>query len=159
LGNDPGARRLKREMASLPGAIIMPNAASGEPNSFADLGLALNRDGTFRLDSERLNETLDASPEAASAMFTTGLYGIFATFDSLARETGTASDPGTLGGSVARYTSQSKTIAEQLSVIADQQETLRARLTTTFSRSDRQVSASQSTLSFLQAQIELWNAN
>ncbi len=55
LGGDGGARRLKRELSGLAGVEVMPNAAPGEPRTLGDLGLAINRDGTFRLDSERLN--------------------------------------------------------------------------------------------------------
>lgn len=159
LGNDPGARRLKRELAQLSSTVVMPNAAAGEPRTLGDLGLSVNRDGTFRLDSDRLADTLSTNAEAASAMFTTGLFGVFASFDKVSRAMGTASDPGTLAGSVARYTSQASKISDQLSDIADKQEALRAQLTTQFSRSDIRVSNSQSTLSFLQAQIEQWNSN
>lgn len=159
LGNDPGARRLKRELASLSSKVVMPNAGAGEPSTLGDLGLSINRDGTFRLDSDRLGDTLSANAEAVTAMFTVGLFGVYATFDSLARATSIKSDPGTLGGSEARYSSQASKISEQLSDIADKQEALRAQLTKQFSRSDIRVSSSQSTLSFLQAQIDQWNSN
>lgn len=159
LGSDAGARRLKRELAGLAGLEVMPNAASGEPRTLGDLGLAINRDGTFRLDSKRLGDTLASNSEAASAMFTTGLYGVFATFDKLARKMAAADDPGSLGGSVTRYTASANTIAEQLEKIAQQQATLTTRLTAQFAASDRNVAASQSTLSFLQSQIAIWNAD
>ncbi len=158
LGSDPGARRLKREMAKLAGSVVMPGAAPGEPRTLGDLGLAITRDGTFRLDTDRLSATLESNPDAAAAMFTTGLFGVFGTFDKLARAMGTSGDPGTLGGSVTRYTKQAGKITEQLSDIAEKQEALRAQLTTQFSRSDIRVSNSQSTLSFLQAQIDQWNS-
>ncbi len=159
LGNDPGARRLKRELAKLTSTVVMPNAGPGEPRTLGDLGLSVNRDGSFRLDSDRLANTLSNNAEAASAMFTTGLFGVFSSFDKVARAMGAASDPSTLAGSVKRYTDQASKIADQLSDIADKQEALRAQLTTQFSRSDIRVSNSQSTLSFLQAQIEQWNSN
>ena len=158
LGNDPGARRLKREMAKLAGTIVMSGAAPGEPRTLGDLGLAINRDGSFRLDTERLSATLESNPDAAAAMFTTGLFGVFGTFDKLARSMSISGDPGTLGGSVARYTKQAGKITEQLSDIAEKQEALRSQLTTQFSRSDIRVSSSQSTLSFLRAQIDQWNS-
>ena len=159
LGSDSGARKLKRELAKLPGVDVMPNAAPGAPHTLGDLGLAINRDGTFRLDSTRLNATLAANSSAAAAMFTTGLFGVYATMDNLARATGKASDPGTLAGSVARYTQQSERVTEQLADIADQQDRLRAQMVKQFAASDRNVSASQSTLSFLRNQIDAWNNN
>lgn len=159
LGRDAGARRLKRELAGLAGAIVMPNAAPGEPRTLGDLGLAINRDGTFRLDTERLRDTLTNNPEAASAMFTTGLFGVFGTVDKLARRMASADDPGTLAGSAARYSSAAVNIAEQLEKIAEQQAALTTRLTAQFAASDRNVAASQSTLSFLRNQIEIWNGS
>ncbi|VVT01744.1 flagellar filament capping protein FliD [Erythrobacter sp. EC-HK427] len=157
LGNDPGARALKRELASLSTEIVIPNAAPGEPATLADLGLARTREGNFRLDADRLRDTLANNPAAAGAMFTTGLFGVFATIDNLAREVSRSTDPGSLGGSITRYTAQAGTIDERLEKIAEQQEALRERLVRQFAATDRNVTASQSTLSFLQNQIAAWN--
>lgn len=154
LGSDAGARRLKRELAQLGTTVVMPNAASGEPRTLGDLGLKTNRDGSFSLDNDRLTATLAASAEGAAAMFTTGLFGVFATVDNIARSTANRSDPGTLAGSIARYTRQSATLAEQLEEITAAQEALRAQLTIQLARSERLVTSSQSTLSFLQQQAD-----
>lgn len=156
LGSDPGARRLKRELARLASETIMTNAATGEPSTLGELGLTTNRDGTFSLDNDRLTETLAASPNGAAAMFTTGLFGVFATLDNLARGMATTGDPGSLAGSIARYESQSTRLSDQLADIADKQEALRLQLVTQLARSDRRVTSSQSTLSFLQDQIAAW---
>lgn len=157
LGNDSGARALKRELAGLAGEMVMPNAAAGEPKTLGDLGLALNRDGTFRLDTQRLAKTLETQPEAAGAMFTVGLYGVYATLDKLGRTMGNSADPGTLGGSIERYTRQQEQVSEKLIDIAEQQEALRAQMTKQFAWADRNVAMSKSTLSFLQAQLNVWN--
>ncbi|GAA4045146.1 flagellar filament capping protein FliD [Parerythrobacter jejuensis] len=158
LGNDPGARALKRALSSLSSVIVMPNAASDEPSTLGDLGLSVNRDGSFRLDNDRLQETLTASPQGAAAMFTTGLYGVFATIDDLARSTSASGDPGSLAGSVARYTSQIERNDEKLAKFLEQQDVLRERMTRQFVAADRNVSQSNSTLSFIQSQIAIWNA-
>ncbi|MEL6876533.1 MAG: flagellar filament capping protein FliD [Pseudomonadota bacterium] len=158
LGSDAGARELKRDLARLSTEIVMPTAADGEPRTLGDLGLALNRDGSFRLDTDRLNDTLAASPEAAAAMFTNGPFGLFATVDNLARDNTTVGDPGSLGGSVNRYESQIERNEERLERIAEQQERLRERLASSLLAAEQRVTASQSTLSFLQAQADLNNA-
>ncbi len=157
LGSDAGARRLKRDLAQLASQVIMPGATSNAPSTLADLGLKTNRDGTFSLDNDRLTQTLAASPEGAAAMFTTGLFGVYGTMDKLARATSSRSDPGTLAGSVQRYTAQATRITEQLEEITQAQDALRAQLVTQLTRSERLVTSSQSTLSFLQSQIEIWN--
>ncbi len=159
LGRDPGARALKRAMSGLTSSVVMPNAAAGEPRTLGDLGLAINRDGTFRLDSARLGVTMAENSAAANAMFTTGLFGVFATMDKLSRQMGTTVNPGTLAGSVARYTRSVQRIDEQLAKITEQQDALRSQMTTQFARTDRNVAASQSTLSFLQNQIAALNAD
>jgi flagellar hook-associated protein 2 len=136
----------------------MPNAPEGTPRTLSDLGLAIERDGTFRLDAARLQATLERDPAGAAAMFTTGLHGVYATFDKIARTAASTGDPGSLAGSIARYEKQSKQITEDSAKIADQQERLRSSLVARFAKADIRISSSKSTLSFLQAQIEAWNA-
>lgn len=158
LGNDPGARALKRALASLSTQIVMPSAAAGAPSTLADLGLVFNRDGTFRIDETRLQKTLAEDLPAASAMFTTGLFGLYASMDKMARNLTSLTDPGSLGGSVERYTSQLEQMDERLAKIALQQEALREQMVKTFTWADRSVASSQSTLNFLKGQIAAWNA-
>jgi flagellar hook-associated protein 2 len=158
LANDPGARELRRDLVALAGQVLVPSAPGDEPRTLGDLGLALNRDGTFRLDSARLNRTLETSPDAAAAMFTTGATGVFAAIDRLARDTGLAADPGSLGGSQRRFQRQLEASDERLARVAEQQEALRERLTRQFTASERRVAASQSTLAFIRQQVDIWSA-
>lgn len=157
LARDSGARALRNGLTRMAGSIVMPGAASGTPATMADLGLATNRDGTFRLDTARLAATLKSSPDGVSAMFTTGLYGVYASLDKLGRTVSAASDPGSLTGSISRYTAKKTQLSEDKSKLAEQQEALRARLAKQFSAVDSRVGASRSTLSFLQNQIDAWN--
>jgi flagellar hook-associated protein 2 len=157
LGNDPGARELRRDLAGLASRVVIPGAAAGEPRTLADLGVALERDGTFRLDAARLNRALDETPDAVAAMFTTGVSGVFATIDRVARENSLISDPGSLGASVRRFETQLASSDERLAAIAEQQEALRERLTRSFVASERRVAASQSTLTFLRQQVDIWS--
>ncbi|HQA18666.1 MAG TPA: flagellar filament capping protein FliD [Novosphingobium sp.] len=158
LARDSGARAMRQALGQLAGTIVMPGAANGEPRTLADLGLATNRDGTFRLDSDRLSATLKSAPEGVAAMFTTGLHGVYGTFDKLSRRLTAASDPGTLAGSLTRFTRQKQDLSEEATKLAEAQERLRARLATQFAAVDSRVAASKSTLSFLQNQIDAWNA-
>lgn len=157
LGNDPGARELKRDLGRLTSEVVMPNAADGEPSTLADLGLSINRDGSFRLDTERLNETLEASPEGTAAMFTTGVFGVFASIDSFARDNTLLSNPGSLGGSITRYEAQVERNDARLERIATSQESLRERLTRNLIRAEQTIAGSQSTLTFLQQQIDAFS--
>jgi flagellar hook-associated protein 2 len=156
LRSDSGARALKTKLSQLAGSTIMPNAA-GAAKTLADLGLSTQRDGTFVLDSARLKETMAKDPDGVAAMFTSGLYGVFASVDKLYRNSTSTSDPGSLGGSIARFNKQLTQATEGKSDLADKQEALRATLSVRYAAADSRVAASQSTLTFLQNQIDAWN--
>lgn len=156
LRSDNGARALKKSLSQLAGTTVMPNA-SGAAKTLADLGLSTQRDGTFVLDTTRLKATLAKDPDGVAAMFTIGLYGVYATVDKLNRSASSASDPGSLGGSISRFTKQLAQVKEDQTGTAAKQETLRASLTARFAVSDSSISASKSTLTFLQNQIDAWN--
>lgn len=159
LARDPGALALKRSLAGLAGSIIMPGAATGAPATLADLGLTTQRDGTFTLDGKRLAATLKADAAGAAAMFTNGLFGVYATIDAIARRAATPGDPGTLAGSLTRYASQRSKASEDQAKLAEQQETLRAQLSQRFAVADNRIGTSKSTLTFLKNQIASWNAS
>lgn len=158
LANDPGARALKRSMSGLALSKVMPNAATGAPSTLADLGLVTQRDGSFTLDTKRLAATLKADPAGTAAMFTNGLYGVYGTIDTISRSVTAASDSNSLAGSINRYTKQQTDIVSQKTTLATKQEELRSTLVTRYAALDTRLSASKSTLSFLQAQVDAWNA-
>ena len=158
LNRDSGARALRRELTALAGSVIMPGAAAGAPRTLADLGLATTRNGSFRLDTARLTATLKADSKGAAAFFTPGLYGVYASMDRIARSASAAGNPGSLAGSITRYTAQQGKVAQDQSKLAEAQEKLRSQLTSRFATSESRVGASRSTLSFLQNQIDAWNS-
>ncbi|MCV0383925.1 MAG: flagellar filament capping protein FliD [Erythrobacter sp.] len=158
LARDSGARALKRTLSALGTTVILPNAPEGSPRTLAELGLAIQRDGSFTFDSARMAEVVNRDPAGVAAMFTTRIDGIYSTIDRIARSSSAASDPASLAGSVARYQSQSEQIRNDLDKLAEQQETLRANMVARFAKADSNVAASKSTLTFLQSQIDAWNA-
>ncbi|MCW1383021.1 flagellar filament capping protein FliD [Novosphingobium sp. KCTC 2891] len=158
LNNDAGTRALRRSLSSLALTKVMPSAAAGDPSTLSDLGLKTNRDGTFALDTTRLSATLAASPTGAAAMFTTGLFGVYATLDKTARAVASSTDSSSLGGSVARMTTLQSALAAQRADLQTKQEDLRTKLVSRYAALDSRLSNSKSTLSFLQAQVAAWNA-
>ena len=158
LARDPGALALRRQLSQLAGAEIMSNAPDGAPRSLSELGLATNRDGTFRYDPAVLQRMLTSAPEGVAAFFTPGLRGVFATIDRIARNSSIVGDPGSLGGSVARYSALKSKLADDRAKLDNQLENIRAQFIKRFAASDVRVGASRSTLSFLQNQIAAWNA-
>ncbi|MEQ1496584.1 MAG: flagellar filament capping protein FliD [Novosphingobium sp.] len=158
LARDSGARAMRRAFGQFAGSTVMPGALSGEPATLADLGLATNRDGTFRLDSTRLTATLKSAPQGVAAMFTTGLHGVYASFDKLSRSLTAATDSDTLAASLIRLTAQKQDLSKEAAKLVEAQEKLRARLSRQFAGTESRVAESRSTLSFLKNQIDAWNA-
>ena len=137
----------------------MPNASGTEPKTLTEIGLATQRDGSFRLDGPRLTAALKADPAGVAAMFTNGLYGVFASFDALSRRATTTTDPGSLGFSITRSTKMRTKISEDQTALSAKQDALRTQLIGRFAKLNAGVGASRSTLSFLQNQIAAWNAS
>ena len=158
LTNDSGAQAMAAQLAQLPGTTIMPNAASGAPATLADLGLVVGKDGTYTLDSTRLQSALTAHPGAVAAMFTNGLYGIYGTLENLSMNISSTTDPGSLAGSVTTYTAQKTTLTTRQSQIASEQSAMQAQLISQFATANSSVANSKSTLTYLQNQIAAWNS-
>lgn len=156
LANDAGARALKRSLSGLGGTTVMPGA-TGAARTLADLGLKLQRDGTFTLDTDRLSATQAADPKGVAAMFTNGVNGVFATVDKIYRATTTTSDAYSLGSSIAGYTKKKTGLSTEKTDLAEQQEKLRARLVAQYTASETRIGASKSTLAMLTNQIAQWN--
>jgi flagellar hook-associated protein 2 len=157
LARDSGALALKRTMSGLTNLVVMPGAPEGSPRTLADLGVSVQRDGSFTLDSKRLSDTLKTNAQAAGAMFTNGLYGVYSTIDSISRAASISTNPGSLGGSITRMTSQMTQAAADKAKLVEKQDSLRQQLIARFSTTDSAVGASKSTLSFLKNQIAAWN--
>ncbi|WP_245653982.1 flagellar filament capping protein FliD [Novosphingobium rosa] len=159
LANDSGAKAMARQFSQLAGTVIMPNAAAGAPKTLADLGLATNKDGTFTLDTSKLATALQNNPSAVAAMFTKSVNGVYATVNKMVSALTTSADinPGSLAGSVARYTTLQSSITTQQSNLATLQSQLQTRLTTQYAATDATVATYNSTLSYLKQQIAAWN--
>jgi len=158
LNNDPGTKALKRALSQLSGQVIMPNAVAPAPRTLADLGLSIQRDGTFALDGAKLTKTLAADPTGVAAMFTNGLYGVYGTIDTLNRTMAATGNATSLAASIARLTKAKTQASTDLAKLADKQEAFRQQLVTRFATTQTQVSASTSTLTFLKNQIDAWNS-
>ena len=159
LSNNSGVRSLQRSLSALTTTTIMPNATAGQPSSLGDLGLTTNKDGTFSLDSTKLSATLSTNSAAVTAMFTTGLHGVYATVYKLSQAVNDPTNGNSLAGTVKSMQSRQSTIATALSKIATQQATLRTSLVSQFAALNTVVTAAKSTQSFLTQQVALWTKN
>ncbi|MDE2619851.1 MAG: flagellar filament capping protein FliD [Sphingomonadales bacterium] len=156
LARDGGALALKRALSGLTGQTVMPGAPAGSPRTLADLGVSIQRDGSYVLDGTKLNAALKADPTGVAAMFTNGLYGVYGTIDGLSRKMSASNDAFSLTASVNRYTGLKTKVKTDLTALADKQETLRQQLVTRFAKTQTNVADSTSTLTFLKNQINAW---
>jgi flagellar hook-associated protein 2 len=157
LMNDQGARAMAKALGKLAGSTIMPNAASGDPATLADLGVTLAKDGSFTLDTSKLASVLSSNKTGVAAMFTKGVHGVYAGIYSMVTALTTSSDTGSLAGSVTRYTNLQTSLNTQLTNIASQQSTLRARLVTQYAAANSSVATYNSTLTYIKDQVAQWN--
>ncbi|MDE1915768.1 MAG: flagellar filament capping protein FliD [Sphingomonadales bacterium] len=157
LYNDSGAKAMASKFSQLTNMVIMPNAASGAPKTLSDLGLAINKDGTYTLDTTKLATVLSTNANDVAAMFTKGVNGIYGTVNSMVSALTTSTDPGSLTGSVTRYTTLQSSLTAQQTALATQQSSLQDRLVAQYAATDATVATYNSTLTYLKAQIAAWN--
>jgi flagellar hook-associated protein 2 len=162
LANDSGARAMARQFALLAGTTIMPNATGTAPKTLADLGLSVQKDGSFKLDPTKLANVLATNGSDVAAMFTKGVNGVYATVNKMVMTLTTSGDPssidaGTLTGSVKHYTELQTNITNQQSNLATLQNNLQSRLVAQYAATDASIATYNSTLSYLKQQIAAWN--
>ena len=98
MNNNPGARAMTQALSALSSTTVMPDATAGQPATLGDLGLTTNKDGTFTLDSTVLNKAISSNPAAVTAMFTTGVNGVYATIYNLSSAVSDPTNPDSLAG-------------------------------------------------------------
>lgn len=71
LRGDAGIRQMQRELAKLTTSEL---TSSGAYKTLAEIGVATNRDGSLRVNTQKLDEALDADPAAVEALFNPRQY-------------------------------------------------------------------------------------
>jgi flagellar hook-associated protein 2 len=154
---DPAAKNLLRSLQGLTNKVLLPNAATGTPNTLSGIGVRTNKDGTLEVDDTALNKAMAATPEAIEAMFaqtTAAGTGINSVMQSL--QLSTSSTVYGLGASTTKYRQSQAELSTQQDKIADQATRLTTRLTQQFASMNSRVSAYKSTQAFMTQQIDNW---
>jgi len=157
LYNDSSAKAAKRAFSALPNTVIMPNAATGEPKTLADLGVTITKDGSLTLDSTKLSAALSSNASAVAAMFTSGVNGIYATVFKTVNTLTTSTNSGSLAGSLKQYADLQTRLTDKQAKLATLQTQLRERLITQYAAANSSVASSNSTLTYLKNQVAAWN--
>lgn len=160
LRTDTGVTGMMRKLQGLTLTKLLPDDGSGAPRTLAEIGVGTNRDGSLKIDQATLSAAAAKWPGQLEKMFAAGVGasegGLSAALTAIAADV-TSTSYG-LGASEARYTSQKTALADQEVKAGDDAEKVRTRLTRQFASMDARVAAYKATQSFLEQQVDAWNA-
>jgi flagellar hook-associated protein 2 len=160
LKSDPAMRQLANSLRALTGKVILPNAASGEPNTLSAIGVRLEKDGTLSIDKTKLASALEKTPGAVEAMFAPPVKGasvpsgLYSAMESI--EFNTSSTVYGLGASGARYASANKALAKDDTKMSDDEDKMTTRLTKQFADMSSRVSAYKAQQAYMKQQVDMW---
>ena len=150
---DPAARTMQTDLSRLVGTQLVDDPSG--PRSLAEIGVATLRDGSLSIDAAKLATALSRYPQAVESMFASGA-ALPAALQKISLAAGNTKTG--LGASEARYTKQADDIAQQREQALEAAEATRTRMTQQFASMDAKVAAYKSTQTFLQQQVDAWNA-
>lgn len=160
LRTDPSVSAIKRRLQGLTLTKLIPDDGSGAPRTLAEIGVGTNRDGTLKIDATRLVAVAAQYPAQLEKIFAVGTgaseNGLSAALNAIASEASSTSVG--LGAAEQRYSKAQTTLSDQQSKATEQATAMRERLTRQFATMDSRVAAYRSTQTFLEQQIDAWNA-
>lgn len=157
LVSDSTTRRVLQRLGGLTSEVLIP-ASGAQPTRLADLGLSVDRTGTFIVDETRLARVTTEQPAAVEAIITAlSARGSFTTPGGPLRQMatlfrtaeGSASQPSALQR-------EARAIATDRALLDARIERLRDSYTRQFSELDRAVGQTRQLRTYLQQQIDLW---
>jgi flagellar hook-associated protein 2 len=157
LNGEASIRDMRRQLATMTSTSL---TATGSYKTLSDLGIATNRDGTLKLDTDILDKAIAADPSAVVQMLnpavssTTnpGLAGMMdAVRDKIQQK------DGSLAIATSKYKDLAEKLTEQLEKLDTQMTNYEAQLTTVYSKMETRLTALKATQSYLEQQIEIWN--
>lgn len=157
LNGEASIRDMRRQLSAMTSTAL---SATGAYKTLSDIGVATNRDGTLKLNTDTLDKAIAADPAAitqllnpaVSSATTPGLAGLM---DSV-RDTIQQND-GTFVQAQAKYKALAETLTEQLEKLDTQMANYEAQLTSVYSKMETRLTALKATQSYLDQQIEIWN--
>jgi flagellar hook-associated protein 2 len=157
LNGEAGIRDMKRQLAAITSTQL---SSTGAFKTLADIGVATNRDGTLKLDTDRLAAAMESDPEAVANMVnpkvsTTANIGLSKLMDTVRNNI--SKDGGALKTAQARYDALSSTFTKQLEELDEKMTNYQEQLTKVYSAMETRLSAIKATQSYLEQQIEVWN--
>lgn len=157
---DASVTDMMRKLQALTLTKLVPDDGTGAPRTLAEIGVGTNRDGTLKIDQTVLAAAAAKWPGQLEKMFAAGSgaseAGLSAALNAISADVSSTSYG--LGAAEARYASLQSTLANQQTKATDDAETVRTRLTRQFASMDARVATYKATQSFLEQQVDAWNA-
>jgi flagellar hook-associated protein 2 len=153
-------RDMKRQLASITSTAL---SATGAYKTLADIGVATNRDGTLKLNTDQLARAMESDPEGVAKMVnpkvsTASNLGLAKLMDKV-RDNIEKKD-GPIKLAQQRYDDLATDFAEQLDKLDDQMSDYEVQLTKIYSAMETRLSALKATQSYLDQQVKVWtNSN
>jgi flagellar hook-associated protein 2 len=160
LAGDAGARDMMRQLARMTST---PLAAAGSTYRYlSDIGVSTNRDGTLKVDTDKLDAAIAANPSAVSQMLnpavsSTDNPGLAGALETIT--TSIKSDTGALAASQKKYAAMKTSLTEELEKLDTQMSNYQERLTATYAKMETQLTAFKATQTYLEQQIAIWNGD
>lgn len=157
LNGEAAVRDMKRQLSQMTSTAL---AAAGPYRTLSDIGVATNRDGTLKLDTNLLDKAIAADPSVITQMLnpavksaaTPGLAGLMdAVRDSIQQK------DGPLAQAKAKYQKLAENFTKQLEKLDEQMTNYEEQLTRTYSAMETRLTALKATQSYLEQQIAIWN--
>lgn len=157
LNGEASIRDMKRQLSQMTSTGL---TSSGTYRTLSDIGVATNRDGTLKLDTDVLDKAIAADPSAITQMLNPAVAtatnpGLAGMMDAV-RDRVQVKD-GALAQAQVKYEALAKSLSEQLEKLDTQMTSYEAQLTTVYSKMETRLTALKATQSYLEQQIEMWN--
>ncbi|MBJ7445479.1 MAG: flagellar filament capping protein FliD, partial [Sphingobium sp.] len=157
LNGEASIRDMRRQLSAMTSTAL---SATGTYKTLSDIGVATNRDGTLKLDTDTLDKAIAADPAAITQLLNPTVAsatnpGLAGLMDSV-RDKIQLKD-GAFVQSQAKYKALAETLTEQLEKLDTQMASYEAQLTSVYSKMETRLTALKATQSYLDQQIEIWN--
>ncbi|HKY81541.1 MAG TPA: flagellar filament capping protein FliD [Sphingobium sp.] len=156
LNGDSAIRDMKRQLSQMTSAAL---ATTGSYTTLSSIGVATNRDGTLKLDTEALDKAIAADPSAITQMLnptvkTASQPGLAGLMDGVRDKIQQADGP--LATTKSKYEKLGKTLTEQLEKLNDQMTDYQAQLSKVYTAMETRLAALKATQSYLEQQVAMW---
>ena len=156
LNGESSIRDMKRQLSQLTSVTL---ATSGSYTTLASIGVATNRDGTLKLDTDALDKAIAADPSGVTQMLNPtvksasnpGLAGLMDGVRDKIEQT-----DGPLALAKTKYEALAKDLSKQLDQLNDQMTDYEAQLSKVYNAMGTRLAAMKATQSYLEQQVAMW---